>query len=279
MKDSSSAQVMPFFLNAAPGSRFCLYYPPAHGPCRMNVLYIHAFAEEMNKSRRMVALQARSLSEMGIGVLVMDLYGCGDSDGDFADARWEIWRDDIAHAVRWLKRRADAPLALWGLRLGVPLMLSYARDSGEAFECLLMWQPVISGDVHLTQFLRLRLANEMLAGAATRTGTRELKESLKAGHILEIAGYELSPQLAGAMEGISLAALGPPASACHWFEITHGAPEILPAGRRVIEEWKKCGISPATHVVTGEPFWATQEIVECPTLIAATSRALEPVPV
>ena len=49
-----------FFLEAKPGRRFCLYHPP-QGEDRGAVLHVPAHAEEMNKSRRMVALQARRL--------------------------------------------------------------------------------------------------------------------------------------------------------------------------------------------------------------------------
>ena len=41
------------------GQRFCIYHPPAlvsvNEPVRGLVLYVHPFAEEMNKSRRMAA--------------------------------------------------------------------------------------------------------------------------------------------------------------------------------------------------------------------------------
>ncbi len=52
----------------------------------------------MNKSRRMAALQARAFAAMGFGVLQIDLFGCGDSSGDFSDARWDIWKQDLAIA-------------------------------------------------------------------------------------------------------------------------------------------------------------------------------------
>lgn len=45
---------------------------------RGSIVYIHPFAEEMNKSRRMAALQARALTLAGFAVLQLDLIGCGD---------------------------------------------------------------------------------------------------------------------------------------------------------------------------------------------------------
>ena len=74
----------PFFFDADPGTRFSLYHAPnPQVPARGAILYVHPFAEEMNNSRRMAALQARAFSALGFAVLQIDLFGCGDSCGDF----------------------------------------------------------------------------------------------------------------------------------------------------------------------------------------------------
>ena len=49
----------------------------------------------MNKARRQAAIQARALASDGFSVLVPDLFGTGDSDGELRDARWETWLDDL----------------------------------------------------------------------------------------------------------------------------------------------------------------------------------------
>ena len=84
------------------------------------MLYLHPFAEEMNKSRRMAALACRALAEAGHAVLQIDLRGCGDSSADFGDASWGDWQDDVRLGLAWLDAHtpADAPLWLWGLRAG-----------------------------------------------------------------------------------------------------------------------------------------------------------------
>ena len=58
----------PFFLRVDGGERFCLFHPPA-GACRGALLYVHPFAEELNRSRRMAALLARALAGAGYGVM------------------------------------------------------------------------------------------------------------------------------------------------------------------------------------------------------------------
>jgi hypothetical protein len=57
-------------------------------------------------------------------------------------------------------------------------------------------QPVISGKQHLQQFLRLRVAGEMMGCAgAERTGTSALRAKLEGGATLDIAGYTVSPSV------------------------------------------------------------------------------------
>jgi alpha-beta hydrolase superfamily lysophospholipase len=65
-----------FFLPAASGQRFCLFHQPdSLTAARGAVVYVHPFAEEMNKSRRMAALQAKALAAAGYAVLQIDLHG------------------------------------------------------------------------------------------------------------------------------------------------------------------------------------------------------------
>jgi uncharacterized protein len=92
-----------------PGSRrrFAVLHQP-EGPPRGLVVYAHPFGEEMNKSRRMAALQARALAGAGNAVLQVDLLGCGDSPGDFGEAGWDDWVDDLVQAARWLRRSSGA---------------------------------------------------------------------------------------------------------------------------------------------------------------------------
>ncbi|WP_338769343.1 hydrolase 2, exosortase A system-associated [Massilia sp. METH4] len=262
----------PFFLGSGAAARFCLYHAPV-GTCRGAWLYIHPFAEEMNKSRRMAALQARAMARDGYAVLQLDLHGCGDSAGDFGDARWETWQDDVARGLAWLERRSGHAAGLWGLRLGCLLALDVAQ--ARALPGLLLWQPVTHGSQFLTQFLRLKVASQMLTEGETGGGTAALKEALTAGQALEIAGYTLDSALALAIDARAAEKFIAPACPVRWFEV---APEsgrpLSPAAARVVAALGKHGATVATHVVAGPQFWATQEIEECPALLDATLRSL-----
>jgi len=269
-----------FFLKTESGDRFCLYHAPhPNKECRGVFIYVHPFGDEMNKSRRMVALQARAFATMGFGVLQMDLFGCGDSNGEFGKARWDIWKQDLEIAWSWLENRATTSISLWGLRLGALLALDFARSSTNIIDKIILWQPVISGELFLTQFLRLRLANEMLAGGSEKTtGTQAIRSSLAIGERLEVAGYELAPDLAVAIDSLRAIKLLVPKVPVHWFEIVSKSGRTMPpAGAKVVRAWEKEGSNPQVHLVPCVPFWATQEITECPELISATTKVLSKV--
>lgn len=268
----------PFFLKTESGQCFCLFHRPhSDKKCQGGVIYVHPFGDEMNKSRRMAAMQARTLAASGFGVLQIDLFGCGDSSGEFCDARWDIWKRDLSFARNWLENSIAAPVSLWGLRLGALLALDFASDQAETIERMILWQPVISGELFLNQFLRLRMANEILggAGAEKTMGTSTMRKYLASGETLEVAGYELASDLAAAIDSLKASKLVIKKSTIHWFEIVaEPGRSMTPAGAKVLEEWKRSGVDPHVHLVPCPPFWATQEISECPELISATAAAL-----
>ena len=261
----------PFFLQTETGRRLLIHHPST-AACKGLALFVHPFAEEMNKSRRMVAMQARALAEIGYSVLQVDLCGCGDSEGDFRDARWEIWKQDLRMSLEWLRKQHDLPVTLWGLRLGALLALDFASDADFPLEKMVLWQPVHSGEAHLAQFLRLRLANAMITGKA-KTGLQDLKRELASAGTLEIAGYELPHELAESLSRMKLEELGKPGIPHHWLEtMPDASADISPASGRIVSAWESRGIPVQVHKAQGEPFWSTQEITDCPDLVVQTTR-------
>lgn len=239
------------------------------------LLYIHPFAEEMNKSRRMVAQQARYLASAGWHVLQLDLTGCGDSAGDFRDAGWNIWLEDVLAARNWLGEQCSGPLWIWGLRLGALLGSESLVQAPAPGASLLFWQPVISGKQHLQQFLRIKVAGERVTSGQPGVVTEQLIDQLRAGESVEVAGYELTPQLALPMLEATLV-LPPDVHRVCWFEVQARAEGALaPVSRRMIDSWRECqNIDFVASVVQGASFWQSQEIEEVPTLLTVTLEAL-----
>jgi exosortase A-associated hydrolase 2 len=273
---SHVANALPFFLSADGGERFCLYHQPAPDvPSRGAMLYVHPFAEEMNKSRRMAALQARAYARIGFGVLQIDLYGCGDSSGDFADARWHAWLSDLALAWDWLAQRAPGPHYLWGLRLGALLALDFAPRARP--ERLILWQPAISGRAHLHQFARAQSAARLFGDA--QEPAQQRAPGSRQGN--EIAGYLVSSELAAAINQVDASTLAP-SCPVQWLELNTAPPDLAAsrtlqaASALLIERWREAGTMVDAYPLRGTAFWSSAEISESPELLAATLAAAPP---
>ena len=264
-------EIEPFFLDGEQNSLFCIHLYPADATCKGSILYLHPFAEEMHKSRRMAALQARHFAASGYAVLQVDLTGCGDSAGDFADANWDAWLNDARRAHDWLSTRHAAPVSLWGLRTGAMLAVALANTLPDIRQ-LFLWQPVVNGEQYLNQFLRIKLASEMLSHGQAQNGTKQLRVLLKKGNNIEVGGYSLSSAMADDLERLKLVEMPPPCPVM-WLELGLEASDLpSPASQRIVEGWRTTGVTVQTHTLAGEPFWVTQEITECLKLIEATTR-------
>ena len=268
----TSAPPEAFRLPCDPGARFALYRPAAcDATPRGAILYVPPFAEEMNKSRRMAALQARAFAAVGYAVLCIDLFGCGDSDGDFRAARWHLWKRDIAQGTQWLEHHAPAPIHLWGLRLGATLALDCWQDAPARYASAVIWQPVHDGKTFLTQFLRLAVAREALDPRGVRTTTDTLRGKLANGETLEVAGYALAPELAWAIDSQQLANFSVPHARVHWLEVKTVPSDPSPAVQSTLSSWRSRGADADYRVIPGQSFWSSVELGEVPDLIAATT--------
>lgn len=254
-----------FFLPVGEGRRFCIYHE-AKGFARIPLVYVHPFAEEMNLSRRMAALQARALAAAGHAVLQIDLFGCGDSDGDFVDADWPTWVGDVVAAADWLGEQTGQPPALWSLRAGCLLAAEAARRMTNPPGFLVFWQPVFSGEIFWQQFRRLGLAGDIVAGREKRS----VDSSLDRGQSIEVAGYRVSPLLA---DGLRKATLDLPmrdGKLC-CIEIAGDAGAFASdIGNRLASQ-RQAGWQVMSTVVAGPNFWLNPEADDCDALIAATA--------
>ncbi len=264
------------------GQRLVLFHAPV-APFRAAVLFLHAFGEEMNKSRRMAALAARALAAAGFAVLQIDLLGCGDSSGDIDQASWDDWVDDVVLGATWLQQRYPGPLWLWGQRAGC-LLAAQAAPRLAGVKHFLFWQPQGSGKQTLQQFLRLKMASQMQHGAGKGV-TESLHADLAQGRAVEVAGYRITPALA---LGLAAASLQRPSAAAAdsrlvWLEVTSRVPAaLLPASAPVLAHWHEAGYRVSSQAVAGAPFWQTVEIEDAPELVTATVQHLlqsQPAPV
>jgi hypothetical protein len=81
--------------------------------------------------------------------------------------------------------------------------------------------------------------------------------------------------LTSGIEALALDALSPGEASVRWFEVVPQPERPLPpAARRVVDAWNARGASVDVQCVAGPQFWDTQEITDCPDLIAKTTAAM-----
>ena len=255
----------------ASGPRLRCIAEPANGTVRGVVLLLPPFAEEMNKSRRMCALLARGLAADGWRVVRIDLFGCGDSAGSLHEAAWEQWCDDLRTELH-RHLNASPCLWLWGLRAGalfVPELLTAASTAN-----LLLWQPVLSGQTHLGQFLRLHTAAAMLS--TDKAGEPKPARRLAAGEVVEVAGYELPPAVARGLESTAFDLPPDFRGQIAWLEVSasSGAQPGL-ASQRAIDRLRSAGHAVSFQEVPGAPFWQSVEIEQNDELLARSRSLVE----
>jgi exosortase A-associated hydrolase 2 len=270
----SQQRVSGQFIAGTKGRVFVLLRQP-QTQSRGCVLVVPPFAEEMNKTRRMITEVATQLVERGVAVVLPDLSGTGDSGGDFSDATWQTWSGDVISVERWSSAQGHPVTGVLAIRLGCALAVE-ALASGELSSVTrsVLWQPVFEGDRCLVQFLRLRIAANLANDIKESVG--ELRRRLDAGETLEVAGYRLSGQLAADLSSLDPPSVLPPGlGEVAWLEIVREAGGLLAVpSNALIERTRAQGGQVSEQAVVGEPFWMSTEIVVVPQIVSATVQHL-----
>lgn len=263
------------FIDTPGGQRFCSVTRPVGG-LRGSVVFVPPFAEELNKSRRMVAIAAEAFAEQGWLVVQLDPLGCGDSPGLFGEATWKAWLDDLTGAWVFAAREApDVPVVLWSLRAGSLLASDWLNQQSTQAH-LLMWQPVMAGKQHLVQFIRLVTASGLANAENARSAAAEARNDLKSGRSVEIAGYQLGAELAAELDASVVELPDTFKKAVHAIEVSGSeGRQVSPSLSKALAAMEACGIDACGSVVAGPSFWLTQEIELAPDLIPASLSALE----
>jgi exosortase A-associated hydrolase 2 len=272
--DSGNARIAAFFLDAPSGRILAVHHLPGElQVVRGHILVIPAFNEEMNRCRSMLALQAQDFAALGYGTLVIDLHGTGDSDGEYRDARWAVWLDDIRVALSWLMEQEGGLTAILGVRLGAILAAQAHAQLGAPGVALVLWQPVLEGKVHLTQFFRVRMAAQLDRPDLPKETTKSMRDNLAGGEVLEVAGYEIHPDLAHAIDGVRLAenAISPRSKALWLESVAVDKSEISSASATVVAAWAAEGAAIDAETFSGPAFWQVHERAITPAVIEQTS--------
>jgi len=261
----------PRFLESAVGRHFVLQVLPVAEP-RAHVVYIPPFGEEMNRCRALVAEQARAFARAGCACTLVDFTGTGDSDGELVDATLSDWYANLDTTLEFLASTSSVPITLWGLRLGSLLALDYARVTSRDIHQILLWQPVTNAKMYVTQVLRQRVASLMVKELPPET-TKEIRQRLARGEIVEVAGYSLGGQLLDDLEAIDLGlmkAICP--GSIYWLEhVAEPGKEPGVAATRAIDQLQSLENRIELTTFSDPQIWQIHERDEAPQLLAATA--------
>lgn len=260
------------------GRLFCLKISGKLSQARKVVLLVPPFAEEMNKSRKMMSLLLAEIADDTTCGYLFDLYGTGDSDGDFSQATWDIWRANLIDMLNFIGgQQGVEQIAIVAIRTGALLLNSVLADetaSSEKIKSIHYWNPVLNPSLFIGQFLRLKLAANMMRNDGPKVGVKELRQQLFEEGTLEVAGYTLNKDLIDGMEEAAIA-LPPSLSELelHYYELSSlGQP--TPGLMKKITEVGGAEEKRFTHVIEGAQFWSTQEIALCEPLLDMTKKHL-----
>lgn len=266
--------VEPFFLPSPEGTLFAVHHRPAPAArVRGHMLCIAPFNEEMNRCRSMITQQAQAWASFGIGTLLLDLLGTGDSAGGFDEARWPIWLNNLRQAKAWLDEQPGGCIGLWGIRLGAILGAELHSTLADPRLALILWQPVLDGKVHMTQFMRVKIAAQMDRTDLPKETTGSMRAALSAGRPIEVAGYAMAPELVNAIDASRLSA-HPLAAGTRVLWLEHLAPdqsEVSPASRLALAQWPGPDCACSVETFTGPAFWQVHERVLAPQAVERTS--------
>jgi exosortase A-associated hydrolase 2 len=261
------------FLSGTAGRLFAVEFSSRSGPrSERGLIVIPPFAEEMNRSRPMMARAAAAFAAGGATALLLDLHATGDSDGDFREATVRQWRSDIRTGAAWLADRGCRRMDVLAVRAGALLPTADALDPRLCPGRLALWQPYESGQLAISQFLRLRAAGTVVGNAPKESV--DLRQAMRESGYLEVAGYEVTGELVAEFETLRSADI----LSMNWqgvcvFELAENAEQPLTRpGSRLVTGAEASGVRSQGRVLAGDPFWATPEISISPNLLASTSE-------
>ncbi|MFK8030989.1 MAG: hydrolase 2, exosortase A system-associated [Gammaproteobacteria bacterium] len=267
--------VEPQFIKARSGYLFVSIRRPGHDDTRSVVLLLPPFGEEMNKSRRLFTLQAQTLCEAGFAVAVFDWFGTGDSEGDFGRASIEHWKNDCEDVMSFLRAQEFTECTPLCVRFGA-LFLDHVLDiSPLSINHAILWQPETSGAQALSQLIRVESAAARERDESGPSGS-DMENALKSGNNVEVAGYDVSPDLFSQTGLLKLELLKTDKlRRIDWFSIAGSADApIPPPAARHVQRWAENGLYARAKIIEGESFWSTKQLTVVPELVARTTAAV-----
>lgn len=157
-------------------------------------LICHPFAEEKKSAHRVLIELAHDLCNHGHPVFLFDFRGCGDSEGDFADATTSDWLNDLAIALSNFKSRIGfQDIGLIGLRFGGFLALKAAARF-EFISKIILLEPVLHPVKDFQRHIRQKLIKELHTEGNVASKRKDIFQDLETGSSIDFDGYKITSE-------------------------------------------------------------------------------------
>ncbi len=240
---------------------------------RAHVVFLPAFGDEMNQTRRMVRLVAEALAARDVECTAFDLHGTGDSTADFSEATIERWIADCRAIAA--KIDPDRPLILVGCRLGAALAVHASHLLAHPPASLVAWAPVLQGKTQLSAMVR---AARVAAMQGAGSGNEDPHAVWASGKAAMVGGYPVSAELATQLDSFD-ATRPPKAGRATLIDIRLAVGAQAPKAPQALlaraSEWSEQGVPTDVRIVAGPWFWNVADLVDVPELVDATVGAVE----
>ena len=171
---------------------------PVNGCGPLGVVIVPSFGWEDVCSYRPLRFMGQMFAAHGIPTLRFDLPGTGDSSGGAQDpGLFEAWVQSIGDAAAELRATAGVQdVAVLGIRLGA-LLTIVAATRGFDFQDLVLWGPSATGHAVLRELRAFSKMERQEYATANDAPPQPVPG-------MEVAGFLLSPETEGALEGLDL---------------------------------------------------------------------------
>lgn len=173
--------VQPLFIESVAGRLYAVRYQPRSVRKEHAILFAHSLGHEYVRGHRNLQQLAMALCERGFDVIRFDYLGTGDSDGLCEEVNAETMGSDLVNVRRHIMDQANVrSVSLIGLRLGATVATHY-RD---AFQAMVIWDPVPSGKAFLELLDRFHL-HALTSGMKFHHIRTDADENQRYGHRMD----------------------------------------------------------------------------------------------
>ena len=160
------------------------------------VLIVHPFAEEKKSSQKIIVDTARAISEKGYLVLIIDLFACGESEGQFVNVNLGVWKQNIIDSVQFLQDVYGIhEIELLGIRLG-GFLVTQASQEIKRIKRLVLIEPIFQTNKYLHKALRQKLIKELHTNGVVKSNRDKLIQMVQEENsFIDFDGYKIGGAL------------------------------------------------------------------------------------